>query len=71
MTKNFALDGVGNIKLTKNSRCRNLKITVRPLQGVGRAPIQVCRVGGLAARQPGIPLGGGAERFVKRGHDQE
>ena len=34
MTKIFALDGVGNIKLTKNSRYRNLKITVRPLQGV-------------------------------------
>ncbi len=34
MTKFFTLDGVGNIKLTKNSRYRNLKITVRPLQGV-------------------------------------
>lgn len=34
MTKSYTLDGVGSIKLTKNSRCRNLKITVRPLQGV-------------------------------------
>jgi len=34
MTKIFALDGIGNIKLTKNSRYKNLKITVRPLQGV-------------------------------------
>ncbi|MBN2214184.1 MAG: M48 family metallopeptidase [Bacteroidales bacterium] len=34
MTKYLALDGVGDIKLTKNARCRSLKITVRPLQGV-------------------------------------
>jgi predicted metal-dependent hydrolase len=34
MTKIFALDGVGNIKLTKNARYKNLKITVRPLQGI-------------------------------------
>lgn len=34
MTKFFALDGVGNIRLTKNARSRNLKIIIRPLRGV-------------------------------------
>jgi predicted metal-dependent hydrolase len=34
MTKFFALEGIGTIKLTKNLRYKNLKITVRPLQNV-------------------------------------
>ena len=34
MTKFYDLEGVGPVRLTKNSRYRNLKITVRPLFGV-------------------------------------
>ncbi len=34
MTKLFTLEGIGTIKLTKNSRFRNLRITVRPSQGI-------------------------------------
>lgn len=34
MTKFFTLEGIGPVKLTKNPRFRNLKITVRPSSGI-------------------------------------
>ncbi len=34
MTKSFTLEGIGPIKMTKSSRFRNIKITIRPFNGV-------------------------------------